>query len=318
MTDGCFTRTPASSLLGREQLHCHADQLGQILGVELLLELGAGVDHGLVADVELLGDAAIGLAFRQQGQRLQFARGEVGERTCPHARAHQSDLHGEIIAEIGRARAHLVKRLHQLVRVLEHVAARAGLESTRGDDRIAVHTEHENARARIVRPHAPDYVEAPKSASLHGEVDDYYVGMMAAVEAIAGGRVASFEHGVNSRILQHAAASLQYDRMIVDDQDASHHLLSCSGIMMRTEVPRPVALSTLQLPSRACTRSFMPRRPKPGAAAGSIPRPSSRTVSASCDVLFALAFGSLMASPSSMATCFACACRMTLVRLSCR
>src|SRR5207244_1599028 len=152
----------------------------------------------------------------------------------------------EIIAEIGPARAHLVKGLHQVVRVLEHVAGCAGLERARGDDRIAVHTEHENARARIVRPHPPNHLEAPKSARLHGEIDDYYVGMMAAVEAIAGGRVASFEQGLNSRILQHAAASLQHDRMIVDDQDAGHDLLSCSGIMMRTDVPHPVALSTLQ------------------------------------------------------------------------
>src|SRR5262249_10805279 len=156
-----------------------------------------------------------------------------------------------------------------------------------------------------MRPHAPDHVEAPKSTPLHREVNDYHVRTVAAVEAIAGGCVASFVHGLDARVLEHAAAPLQHDRMIVDDQNAGHDLLSRSGITMRIEVPHPIALSTLQLPRRACTRSCMPWRPKPGAVAGSIPRPSSRPVSASCDVLFALTFGSPMASPSSMATCFA-------------
>jgi hypothetical protein len=56
---------------------------------------------------------------------------------------------------------------------IEHVADCAGLESARGDDRIAV---HENARAWITRPHAPDHVEAAASAALHSEIDDHHVG----------------------------------------------------------------------------------------------------------------------------------------------
>src|SRR5262245_528064 len=168
-----------------------------------------------------------------------------------------------------------------------------------------------------MRTHAPDHVEAPKSTSLHREVDDDHVGTVTAVEAIAGGPVASFEHGLDARVLEHAAAPLQHDRMIVDDQNAGHDLLSRKGITMRIEVPHPLALSTLQLPPRPCTRSCIPRRPKPGGTEGSIPRPSSRTVSASCDAPFVLAFASIMVSVSSMVTCFACACRMTLVKLSC-
>src|SRR5262245_37512019 len=168
-----------------------------------------------------------------------------------------------------------------------------------------------------MRPHALDHVEAPKSTSLHREVDDHHVGTVAAIEAITGGRVASFEHGLDACVLEHAAATLQHDRMIVDDQNAGHNLLSRSGIMMRIEVPHRLALSTLQLPPRACTRSCIPRSPKPGGTEGSIPRPSSRTVSASCGAPFVFAFASLTASASSTATCFACACRMTLVKLSC-
>src|SRR5262249_56194854 len=82
-------------------------------------------------------------------------------------------------------------------------------------------------------------------APLHGEVDDHHVGMMAPVEAIAGGRVARFEHGLDARVLEHPAASLQHDRMIVDDQNAGHDLLSCSGITMRTAVPPPLTRSSL-------------------------------------------------------------------------
>src|SRR5215471_7560095 len=147
-----------------------------------------------------------------------------------------------------------------------------------------------------MRPHAPDHVEAPKSTPLHREVNDYHVRTVAAVEAIAGDCVASFVHGLDARVLEHAAAPLQHDRMIVDDQNASHDLLSRSGITMRIEVPHPLALSTLQLPPRACTRSCMPRMPNPGATEGSMPRPSSRTVSASCDAPFVPAFASFIVS----------------------
>src|SRR5260221_5693012 len=102
--------------------------------------------------------------------------------------------------------------------------------------------------------------------------------MVAAVEAIAGGRIASFEHGLNARVFQHATASLQHDRMIIDDQNAGHDLVSCSGMTMRTQVPHPVALSTLQLPPTACARSCMRLRPRSGAAMGSMAHPSSQTV----------------------------------------
>ena len=96
-----------------------------------------------------------------------------------------------------------------------------------------------------MRTHAPDHVEAAEPAALHGEIDDHHVGMVAAVEAIAGRHVARLEHGRDTRVLQHAPAALQDDRMIVDDQDAGHGLPSRSGIMMRTQVPHPLALSTL-------------------------------------------------------------------------
>jgi len=64
----CFsTGRKASSLgCGREQLHGDADEIGQVSRAQFLLDLRAGIDHGLVADLELLGDLAIGFAFGQQ------------------------------------------------------------------------------------------------------------------------------------------------------------------------------------------------------------------------------------------------------------
>ena len=96
-----------------------------------------------------------------------------------------------------------------------------------------------------MRTHAADHVEAAEAAALHGEIDDDDVGMVAAVEAITRGRVARFEHALDAGVFQHAAASLQHDRMIVDDQNAGHGPPSRSGITMRMQVPRPLAVSTL-------------------------------------------------------------------------
>ena len=96
-----------------------------------------------------------------------------------------------------------------------------------------------------MRAHAADHVEAAEAAALHGEIDDDDVGMVAAVEAITRGRVARLEHALDAGVLQHAAASLQHDRMIVDDQNAGHGPPSRSGITMRMQVPRPLAVSTL-------------------------------------------------------------------------
>src|SRR5947199_1466903 len=56
---------------GGQKLHGDADQFGQVARAKLLLELRAGVDHRLVADVELFGDPPIGLALCQQRERLQ-------------------------------------------------------------------------------------------------------------------------------------------------------------------------------------------------------------------------------------------------------
>src|SRR5580700_3253425 len=72
------------------------DKLRETADIELLPQLRANVDDGLVADIKLLGDAAIGLAFRQQSQRLQLARRQLGERVLARRRVHQRHLHGEI------------------------------------------------------------------------------------------------------------------------------------------------------------------------------------------------------------------------------
>ena len=50
-----------------------AHQLGERAHAEFGLELRAGVGHGLVAHVQILGDHSVGLAFGDQRKRLQLA-----------------------------------------------------------------------------------------------------------------------------------------------------------------------------------------------------------------------------------------------------
>jgi len=79
----CFRRhfRTARALLrlrsGRQELHGGTDQLGQAFRIELLLELRAEIDHGLVAHVEFLSDTGVRFPLGQQRQRLQFARRQL-------------------------------------------------------------------------------------------------------------------------------------------------------------------------------------------------------------------------------------------------
>jgi hypothetical protein len=54
----------------RQQLHRGADEFREIACAEFLLQLGADIDDGLVADVQFAGDALIGLAIGEQCQHL--------------------------------------------------------------------------------------------------------------------------------------------------------------------------------------------------------------------------------------------------------
>src|ERR1700681_4141466 len=119
-------RTPSKSdsLGGRRQKPDGGpDQLCKTADGELLPQLRANVDDGLVADVELLGDAAIGLALRQQSQRLQLPRRQLREPILTRGRVHQGHLHGEISMQIRCAGSDLLKGLYQFGRrgVLEHI-----------------------------------------------------------------------------------------------------------------------------------------------------------------------------------------------------
>src|ERR1700722_6861119 len=253
-------RTPTKSKDlrgGRQKPDSRPYKLRETAYIEFLLELRANVDDGLIADIQLLGDAAIGLAFRQQRKGLQLPRRQFGERVLARRRMHQCHPHGEIFAQIWRAGSDLFKSLHQSSgrRVLEDIAGGAGLERARHNDGIAVHAEDQNARGRIVRIDAADQRQAAEPAALHGEVDDHYVGTMTAVKLVAGSRVARLEHVGDAGILEHAPAALQHDRMVVDDENAGHIFTprdalasaapSARGIVIRTLVPRPGSLSTL-------------------------------------------------------------------------
>ena len=124
---------------------------------------------------------------------------------------------------------------------------------------IAVHAEHEDARAadRAARMRRISG-RPPSPLPCIAEIDDDDVRAVAAVEPVAGGGIAGLEHGCDAGVLQHAPATLQHDRVIVDDEDAGHACapspasatsdgaLRCSsrGMVIRTQVPPPVALST--------------------------------------------------------------------------
>ena len=120
-----------------------------------------------------------------------------------------------------------------------------------------MHAEDKNAHAPIVRADPLDQRQAAEPAALQGEVDDNDVGMMTAVELVAGGGIARLDHDSGSRVLQHAPATLQDDWMVVDDEDAGHAFSplplpsdavfpgSITGMAICTQVPRPVSLSTI-------------------------------------------------------------------------
>ena len=56
------------------------DQLREIAHFELMLELRADIDDGLVADIELVRDIAVRLALGQKRERLQLTRRQLGQR----------------------------------------------------------------------------------------------------------------------------------------------------------------------------------------------------------------------------------------------
>ena len=134
-------------------------------------------------------------------------------------------------------------RPHQLLRggILEQIAGGARLQGTADDDRVAVHAEHQDARARIVGPDGADQRQAAQSAALHGEIDDDDVRLMPARKLITGLDVARFEDRCHAAVLQHAPASLQHDRMVIDDQDRGHAARRglVNGMTARTTVPPP-------------------------------------------------------------------------------
>src|SRR6202044_4202416 len=127
-----FARTPTKNKNlrgGRQKPDSGTDEFRKTADIELLPQLRANVDDGLVTDIKLLGDAAVRLAFRQQSQRLQLPRRQLREWILTRRRVHQGPLHGEIAIQIRRAGSDLFKGLHQFSRrrVLEHIAGGAGL-----------------------------------------------------------------------------------------------------------------------------------------------------------------------------------------------
>ena len=179
----------------------------------------------LVAHVQIRRDLRVRLAFGEQRQNLQLAHGDGTEWVGGlAARLHEGDRRGELMAEIGRPVAHLLEGLHDLFRrrVLEDVAIGADLQRAAHDERIVVHAEHEDRGARVVQPQAADEGQAAERAGAHGEIDDDQVRLLAAIEAEAVGETLGLHDALYAGEFQQLAATLQNDRMVVDDEDLSH------------------------------------------------------------------------------------------------
>ena len=253
---------PTAALrLRSHPLHGHADQVGQVLDVELLLELRAGVDHGLVADVEFVGDPAVGLALAPAAtasavRAASDRRADCGARRCapappawPYRRSDRAirrapcsnafinssdevSLSTYPVAPASSARATMIGSLCMLKTRMRRADRAPGCA---GSNRSPPRPLPCMARSMITTS-----------------------GLMPPIETIAGHDVARVEHGLDAGILQHAPAALQHDRMIVDDQDAGHaprsfrrsYRDSCECRLLRRSVP-PVAAG-----SRCAPRSL--------------------------------------------------------------
>jgi len=121
----------------------------------------------------------------------------------------------------------------------------------------------EDRGARVVQPQAADEGQATERSGAHGEIDDDQVGLLAAIEAEAVGETLGLHDALHAGEFQQLAATLQNDRMVVDDEDLSHDTWMPSlsldpsaarfwiGRMMSRVVPRVGALSMMNDPSRA-------------------------------------------------------------------
>ena len=93
---------------------------------------------------------------------------------------HEGHFRSEVVTEIGPALAHFLKRLQGLFggSVLEHVACGTDFERAADDDRIAMHGEHKNRCALIVKAKPADEGQTTKPAGAHGEIDDDHIGAL--------------------------------------------------------------------------------------------------------------------------------------------
>ena len=82
----------------------------------------------------------------------------------------QNNRVGEIVAEIGKTFQHAVDCPDQLFgrRVFDHVACRTCIQSTRDDNRIAMHAQDQNSCLRITALDALNKRKAGKAAALEG------------------------------------------------------------------------------------------------------------------------------------------------------
>lgn len=185
---------------------------GSVLGVQMG-EMGL---HGRLADEQFTGDLTVGRAPGDQGQHLALARGERLVAGGAHGRDQTGgDGRGEDRTAVRRrpdGREQLVAR-----GVLEQIARRARLDRGQGVRVRVVRGEDEDFRAGGPAGQFPDGVDSP--AARHAQIHQDHVGVerggprqcLDTVRRLA-------EDGESGGVLEHAAQTVPYDGMVVDDQ----------------------------------------------------------------------------------------------------
>ena len=142
-------RPRAERAQSRDQLVVErvATSSARVRAARLVLDVRAVRLDRADAEVELLADLRVRVAERDQAQDLELALGEVVGR--PGGRRRGGEPGAELGVEVGPALRGRADRLHELGvgGLLEHVAARAGLQRLARERGVVLHRQHDHGGA---------------------------------------------------------------------------------------------------------------------------------------------------------------------------
>ena len=186
---------------------------------ELLPELGAVVGDGLVGDAQDVGNFGHGLAPGEKAQDFQFAWRKVGNAARVGPGAQERDLAGHFWMQVAAALGDPAHRFgeQQGIVVLGDIALRAGLDRPRGEHRVVVHAEDDDARVGLSLENAAAEFEAGQARQI--QVDQGDVGLVREIGGVAGVPIRRVKHFDGRIGLEQRPATGRHDRMIVDDEN---------------------------------------------------------------------------------------------------